>query len=87
MTEIEEKLAGIKGLVSNDEMARIKAKMQNPERTLCPMVKKYKQLPLVCIGYEYVCKYLNREQIVCNHPNKMKWQVIYSSPTIKVLSK
>jgi hypothetical protein len=87
MTEIEEKLMGIKGLVNDDEMARIKVKMQDPDRIICPLNKRYAQLPLVCTGYQYVCMYLNRVQIVCNHPDKREWQATYSSPTIRVLTR
>ena len=68
MIETEEKLAGIKALLNDEEMARIKAKMQHPDRVLCPLNKRYVQLPLVCIGYQYVCIYLDRAQIACNHP-------------------
>jgi len=70
MTEIEEKLVGIRELVNDEEMARIKAKIQDPDRIICALNKRYAQLPLGCIGYQYVCTYLNRVQITCNHPDK-----------------
>jgi hypothetical protein len=87
MTEIEEKLAGIKGMVNDGEIEIIKAKMQDPDRIICPLNKRYAQLPFVCTGYQYVCMYLNRAQIACNHPEKREWQVTYASPTLKILTR
>ena len=55
MIEIEEKLAGINGLVNENEMLNIRAAMQNPQRVLCPFNKRYVNLPIFCVGYQYIC--------------------------------
>jgi hypothetical protein len=57
MTAAEEKIAEIKDFVSTEELERIKAKMSNPERVICPFNKRYWQLPLACTGYHEPCAY------------------------------
>ncbi|MBN1850239.1 MAG: hypothetical protein JW932_16835 [Deltaproteobacteria bacterium] len=85
MMVIEEKLNEIKDSVNDTQIARIKEKMENPERVLCPFNRRYAQLPFICTGYRYVCPHLDRKQIVCNHPENKKWKEEYSGPRVRVL--
>jgi len=87
MTEIEEKIAGIKEFVNTEELKRIKAKMSEPERIICPFNKRYWQLPLACTGYRYVCPHLDRTRVSCDHPEKREWKVSHVGPGVKVLTR
>lgn len=85
MISILEKLDDIKYIVNDKEMAGIKEKMENPDRALCPFNRKYAQLPFICTGYRYVCPNLDRQQLVCNHPENREWKETYSGPLVRVL--
>jgi hypothetical protein len=87
MTEIEEKITGIRDVVNNAELERISAKMSEPERVVCPFNKRYWQLPFACVGYHYVCPHLDRMRIACDHPEKREWKVSHVSPGVKVLTR
>jgi len=87
MTEIEEKIAGIKEFVNTEELERIKAKMSDPERIICPFNKRYWQLPLACTGYRYVCPHLDRTRVSCDHPEKREWKVSHVGLGVKVLTR
>ena len=83
--DILEKINDIKDIVNDTERLRIKAKMENPDKVLCPFNRKYAQLPYICTGYRYVCPNLDRQQLACNHPENREWKVTYSGSTVRVL--
>ncbi len=85
MTEAEERLAEIRDVVNAEELERIKAKMMEPERVICPFNKRYWQLPQACTGYRYVCPHLDRVRVACDHPEKRGWKIASESPHVKVL--
>lgn len=75
MNLIEEKLAGIKDLVNDEELDRVKTKMDDPDRVICPLNKRYFQLPIACTGHHYVCPHLDLTNIACDHPEKRESKV------------
>jgi hypothetical protein len=87
MSHIDEKLEEIKELVKDYELESLRAKMENPDRVICPMNKRYWQVPLACTGYHYVCPHLDLTNVVCGHPEKRQWSVSYSGPYVKVLTR
>jgi hypothetical protein len=87
VSEIDAKMADIEGLVTANMAAMIREKLANPERVLCPLVKRYVNLPAYpCTGYRHVCMHL-RDDVMCNHPEMREWREVFSSPTIKVYSR
>jgi hypothetical protein len=87
MIEIEEKIAGIRDMVSREELARLETRMADSQRIVCPLNKRYWQMPLACVGYRYVCPHLDRMGIACNHPEKREWKVSYAGPDVKILTR
>jgi hypothetical protein len=87
VSEIDERMAEIEGLVTANMAARIREKRANPEKVLCPLVKRYVHLPVYpCTGYQHVCMHL-RDDVTCNHPEMREWREVFSSPTIKVYNR
>lgn len=72
MNEIDERLADIEGIINADQLAAIKAQSVSPITVICPLNKRYAQLPNDCIGYQYVCKYLGKDEMACKHPQRLR---------------
>lgn len=85
--ELEEKLAEIRDFLNQEELENIKAKMSQPDKVVCPLNKRYFQLPLSCTGYKYICPHLDRNHMVCDHPENRKWKVAHVSPGVKILTR